>query len=234
MAAADILLVEDEEEAATLLKGFLEYHHYQVHFAADGNAGLELLEAHAQELQLAVLDIMLPGKDGRALLQHIRQHPVLYAMPVIFLTAKDQEADEIQGLEMGADDYITKPASLNRLLARVQTLLRRHEPQSAGAQRLQVGGVELDRNRRSCRVGGQEITLTQTEYNLLLLFFRHPNQVFNREQIIEHISSDEKPIFDRTVDAHIKNLRVKLGEQGEMIKTFRGMGYGLAPSNQEL
>jgi len=219
-----ILLVEDERESAELLANFLEIHDYRVLLAEEGRTALGLIDKMADSINLAILDIMVPHVDGKELLRYVRKHPILHDIPVIFLTAKDQEKDEIKGLELGADDYIPKPASMNLVLAHVQSLLRRR---GSSSNWLHHGNVYINRDSREVIVNNQNLELTATEFELLQLFMDNPKRVFSRQEILEHISNDDKYVFDRTVDVHIKNLRLKLGEGGELIKTYRGMGYGL-------
>jgi len=168
---------------------------------------------------------MVPNVNGKEICRRIRNHPVLHDIPVIFLTAKDEEQDEIEGLELGADDYIPKPASLNLVKAHVETLLRRQNPQKANW--LQYGETYLDTDAKELYVEDEKIELTSTEYTLIELFFKSPKQVFSRQQILEHITEEDRFVFDRTVDVHVKNLRLKMGDAGDIIKTYRGIGYGL-------
>lgn len=224
-----ILLVEDEIEPAEMLTNFLEMDGYQVLTAHDGKQALNLIENRSSEIHLAVLDIMVPFVDGKEICRVIRKHPVLREIPVIFLTAKDKEKDEIEGLELGADDYISKPASLKLVKAHIESLLRRQQPQNSkwiqhGDLLLDINGKELFRNQR-------RVDLTSTEFTLVELFFKNPKRVYSRQEILEYIGGDDKFVFDRTVDVHIKNLRLKMGEHAAMIKTYRGIGYGL---NREL
>lgn len=220
-----ILLVEDEEEPAEMLANFLEMNDYEVLVAHEGKQALEYIDEYAGEIHLAVLDIMVPNVDGKQICRRIRNHPVLHDIPVIFLTAKDEEQDEIEGLELGADDYIPKPASLDLVKAHIETLLRRQNPQKANW--LQYGEVYLDTDAKELYVQDEKVDLTSTEYLLIELFFKSPKQVFSRQQILEHITEEDRFVFDRTVDVHVKNLRLKMGDAGEIIKTYRGIGYGL-------
>ena len=225
-----ILLVEDEAESADLLANFLELHGFNVHLARDGKVALEKLETHAEEIDLAILDRMLPFVSGTEICDAIRKHPVAADIPVIFLTAKDQETDEIEGLAAGADHYMAKPVSLKLIKAHVESLLRRRKPNQQ-QHWLHMGEVYLDTAAHEVFIQKEPVDVTASEYQILLLFFRNPKVVFSRQEILEHISGDNKFVFDRTVDVHIKNLRLKLGEHGELIKTYRGVGYGL---NKEL
>ncbi|TVQ66142.1 MAG: DNA-binding response regulator [Balneolaceae bacterium] len=220
-----ILLVEDEIEAADMLSGYLELNGYDLLVAHDGNQALDLIEKRAGDIHLAVLDIMVPHVDGKEICRIIRSHPVLKEIPVIFLTAKDREMDEIEGLELGADDYISKPASFKLVKAHIESLLRRQKPQNRVW--IQYGDLVLDSNGKDLYLHDKRVELTSTEYALCELFFKNPKRVFSRQEILEQIGGDDKFVFDRTVDVHIKNLRLKLGYAAEMIKTYRGIGYGL-------
>jgi len=220
-----ILLVEDEKESANMLSNFLEMNNFNVLTAYNGKQALEYINQYASDIHLAVLDIMVPHIDGKEICRRIRKHPVMKDIPVIFLTARDKEKDEIEGLELGADDYISKPASLNLVRAHIETLLRRQDPQKSNW--LQYGDLYLDVDGKELYHKGKRIDLTSTEYTLLKLFFQNPKRVYSRQTILEHIGDEDKFVFDRTVDVHIKNLRLKLGNASEIIKTYRGLGYGL-------
>jgi len=220
-----ILLVEDEQEPAEMLANFLEMSDYRVLLARDGREALEFIDKQAGDIQVAVLDIMVPHVNGKEICRVIRKHPVLGDIPVIFLTAKDKEKDEIEGLELGADDYISKPASLKLVKAHIESLLRRQHPKNS--KWIQHGTLYLDTAGKDLYSGDERIDLTSTEYALTELFFQNPKRVYTRQEILEHISGDDRFVFDRTVDVHIKNLRLKLGDQADIIKTYRGMGYGM-------
>lgn len=220
-----ILLVEDEIEPAELLSNYLEMQGYEVLMAHDGRKAVELIEKRSGDIHLAVLDIMVPYIDGKEICRIIRKHPVLKEIPVIFLTARDEEKDEIEGLELGADDYISKPASLKLVHAHIESLLRRQKPQNS--KWIQHGNLILDINGKDLFQDDKRIDLTSTEFSLAELFFRNPKRVFSRQEILEHIGGDDKFVFDRTVDVHVKNLRLKLGKSADLIKTYRGIGYGL-------
>jgi len=220
-----ILLVEDEEESAEMLENFLELKGFRVIWAQRGDEAVEYIEKFAEKIHLAVLDIMVPEVDGYELCQYIRKHPVLADVPIIFLTAKDQEEDEIEGLELGGDDYIAKPVSLNLIKTRIDTLLRRRKPEKSNW--LHYGNTFMDLNGKQVFCLGKQIELTSTEYTLLELLFKNPKRVFSRQEILEHINVDDAFVFDRTVDVHIKNVRLKLGDESYLIKTYRGLGYGL-------
>jgi two-component system phosphate regulon response regulator PhoB len=220
-----ILLVEDEIEPAEMLANFLEMNNYNVLIAHDGLKALDLIDQHASDIHLAVLDIMVPNVDGKEICSVIRKHPVMSEIPVIFLTAKDKEKDEIEGLELGADDYISKPASLKLVKAHIESLLRRQQPQNS--KWIQHGDLFLDTSGKDLYYKEKRVELTSTEYAIVEMFFQSPKRVYSRQEILEHIGGDDRFVFDRTVDVHIKNLRLKLGEASDMIKTYRGLGYGM-------
>lgn len=220
-----ILLVEDEVEPAEMLANFLEMNDYNVLMAHDGRKALQIIDEKAGEIHLAVLDIMVPHVNGKEICRAIRKHPVLSDIPVIFLTAKDKEKDEIEGLELGADDYISKPASLKLVKTHIESLLRRQQPQTS--KWIQYGDLYLDTTGKDLYNKNKRVDLTSTEYSLTELFFQNPKRVYTRQEILEHIGGDDRFVFDRTVDVHVKNLRLKLGEASELIKTYRGMGYGM-------
>ncbi|MCH8567878.1 MAG: response regulator transcription factor [Balneolales bacterium] len=220
-----ILLLEDETEASEMLANYLEMHSFEVFTAYNGNEALAIIEQHPDRISLAILDIMVPGTTGLDVCRSIRKNPIISEIPIIFLTAKDQERDEILGLESGADDYISKPASLKLIEARVKTLLRRQPARSTGW--LHFGPIYLDIHNRVALADDKRLDLTHTEFRILELLLNQSNKVFTRQEILEHISDDQKFVFDRTVDVHVKNLRIKLGKAGDAIKTYRGTGYGM-------
>jgi DNA-binding response OmpR family regulator len=220
-----ILLVEDEVEPAEMMENYLKLNNFNVLTAHDGHHALEIIEQQASNIHLALLDIMVPGVDGWEICRKIRKHPVISDIPVIFLTAKDQEKDEIEGLEMGADDYISKPASLELVKTRIESLIRRRNPQTSNW--IQYGDIYLDTEGKELFYDDERIELTSTEYTIIELFFKNPKRVYSRQEILERISDDERYVFDRTVDVHIKNLRLKMGDAARIIKTYRGLGYGL-------
>lgn len=208
-----------------MMANYLEMNDYELLVAHDGDEAMKQIERHAGEIHLAVLDIMVPKLNGKEICKRIRRHPVLKDIPVIFLTAKDEEQDEIEGLELGADDYIAKPASLNLVKVHIESLLRRQNPQKA--KWLQYGNTFLDTDAKELYVEEEKVGLTSTEYTLIELFFQNPRRVYSRQDILKHITDEDRYVFDRTVDVHIKNLRLKMGDAGKLIKTYRGIGYGL-------
>lgn len=224
---AHVLVIEDEKELSALVRQELRHAGHEVDVAFDGPSGVEL-HAKAQP-DLVVLDVMLPGFDGLEVLRRIRS---VGATPVLMLTARSTELDKVLGLELGADDYLTKPFSMRELLARVSAILRRVDlirqksaSSTADAERIEHGPLMIDVAGYDVYLNGQHVPLTATEFRLLRLLAANPGRVFSREYLLEEVWGDEVAVFDRTVDSHIQRLRKKLGEAGEMIDTVWGVGY---------
>ncbi len=213
-----ILLVEDEEDIATLVRTYLERDGFQVVWASRGVEGLLALEQH--EVRLAILDLQLPDADGLDLCRAIRQQSRL---PIVILTARDEEIDRITGLELGADDYIAKPFSPRELVARVRAVLRRAEPDAA-ADEIVLGDVAVDRGGRAVTVNGNPVELTGMEFDLLAYLIDHTGLVLSRERLLDRVWGLAFPGGTRTVDVHVAQLRRKLGRP-ELIRTIRGSGY---------
>ena len=191
---------------------------------ADGTSFWDALQADRPEL--VVLDVMLPGLDGLALLRRMRERPDLAAIPVVLATAKGAEYDKIRGLDLGADYYLAKPFGVMELVSCVKAVLRRCRP--AGAPRvLRAGPLALDMESRTVTVGGERVELTRKEFDMLQLLLAHPNTVFTREQLMERVWGTDFCGESRTVDMHVRTLRQKLGAAGEAIATVRGVGYRL-------
>ncbi len=192
---------------------------------SDGAAFWDALRAERPEL--VVLDVMLPGIDGIELLSRMRTSDALRDIPVIMATAKGTEYDKIHGLDLGADYYLAKPFGVMELVSCVKAVLRRCRRDDAERAGLSAGGVSLDADAHTVTAGGQRITLTYKEFELLRLFMAHPGTAFTREQLMERVWGTDYCGETRTVDMHIRTLRQKLGEYGEMIETVRGVGYRL-------
>jgi DNA-binding response OmpR family regulator len=215
-----ILLVEDEDDIASVVRAYLERDGFRVVWASRGMEGLQALEEH--DVRLAILDLRLPDADGFDLCRAIRAGSKL---PVVMLTARDEEVDRVTGLELGADDYVTKPFSPRELVARVRAVLRRAEPESED-DRLVAGDVVLDRRSRVAEVDGDEVELTVREFDLLWHLAERPGVVVSRERILDRVWGLSFPGGTRTVDVHVGQLRRKL-ERPELIRTVRGAGYKL-------
>ncbi len=217
-----IFLVEDDEDIAKLITDYLEGAGYDVYHFGKGEE--VLVFSHRRLPDLFIIDILLPGIDGLELTKELRYREETKEIPIIILTCKGEESDKVLGLELGADDYITKPFSLKELSVRIKAILRRRatEPKE---KVLKDGGIILNPKSFVAKLEGKELNLTTTEFKILQLFLEKPGQVISRNNMITTLYGYDKPIIDRTIDVHIRNLRKKLGRQGEKIKTIRGVGY---------
>jgi len=222
---AQILVVEDERDIAALVGYHLTKEGYRVRTAASGSEALEELTRSRPDL--IVLDLMLPGLSGFDLLNEMRGRPELSDTPVIVLTARRDEIDRIKGLELGADDYVTKPFSPQELVLRVAAVLRRvRAPAVVGSSRVLRGGpIVVDLNAMRVEVDGAEIQLTPTEYRLLTTLLERRGRVQSRRQLLQAAWDVHVQIETRTVDMHVQRLRSKLGAAGDLIETVRGFGY---------
>ena len=191
---------------------------------ADGEEFWKALEGETPELVL--LDVMLPGEDGVAILKRLRDHDRWRDIPVIMATAKGTEFDKVQSLDLGADDYITKPFGMMEMVSRVKAVLRRSQPKQA-ASALKLKGLTLDESQHTVTIDGERVVLTYKEYELLRLFLSHPGMAFSREQLLQTVWNTDYAVETRTVDMHIRTLRQKLGAYGRYIETIRGVGYRL-------
>ena len=227
MARESILVVEDDQDLLDLVAYQLETQGYVVHQAPDGERGFALAVNHCPDL--IVLDVMLPGMNGLDAFRKLRQDPVTRQIPVILLTAKSDETDIELGLELGVDDYITKPYSPRIFLARVRSTLRRHEAHRTNSTGLllHVHGITLDKESHHITVEGREKSLSATEFSILAYLIANPGKVFSRSQIIENVQGDSSAVTDRSVDVHIVRLRKELGNKAGLIETIRGFGYRL-------
>lgn len=216
----NILVVDDEEDVVEVVSHFLEEEGYTVHRAYDGE---EALEKASSEIDLIVLDIMLPGLDGYEVCQRLRSRVETETIPIIFLSAKAEEEDQVKGLMIGADDYLTKPVSPQVILAHVRAVLRRSGVEET--KTIQVDNLTIYEDEYRAALEGKDLGLTLTEFELLRYLVRHPRKAFTRQQLLETIWKDAMMVTERTVDAHIKNLREKLGPFAQHIQTVRGVGY---------
>jgi two-component system phosphate regulon response regulator PhoB len=224
-APARVLVVEDERDIAALVAYHLTREGYRVRTAEGGAEALEAIAAERPDLVL--LDLMLPGFSGYEVLAEVRRRPELLDMPIVVLTARKDEADRVQGLELGADDYVTKPFSPRELVLRVAAVLRRAQsPAVAGSSRvLQGGGITVDLNAMRVNVDGDELDLTPTEYRLLVTLMERRGRVQTRQQLLETAWDIHARIETRTVDMHVQRLRTKLGASADLVETVRGFGY---------
>jgi len=222
-----VLIVEDERNLCHLIRDNLQEQGYQVLVAFDGPSALTMAKDALPDL--VILDIMLPGMDGLEVCRRLRQDSI---MPILMLTARAEEIDRVLGLELGADDYLTKPFSMRELKARVRALLRRVEMMQttdlSASQVLTTAGLYLDPTSYETRLDDRAIDLTPKEFALLYLLVRHPGRVFSRAYLLDEIWGYEAAAYDRTVDTHVYRLRQKLGAEGEIarrIVAVRGIGY---------
>lgn len=220
-----IAIVEDEAELAALIDYNLRRHGYQPHVLSGSKGTLKALEQLRPDLVL--LDVMLPEVDGFELCRQIRQLTVLGRIPVLFLTARADEVDRVLGLEIGGDDYMTKPFSPRELIARIKAHLRREEMDTEPTA-IEIGRFRLDGGARRVFLSERELTLTSTEFNLLEFFLTHTGRAYSREQLLEAVWGEQRFVTPRTVDVHVRRLREQIEEQPESpryLTTVRGFGY---------
>ncbi len=224
MAHENILVVEDDEDILELLRYNLAKEGYRVTAITSGEDGLPLARSTTPDLIL--LDLMLPGIDGLEVCRRLKMDPKTRQVPIIMLTAKGEETDIVTGLELGAEDYITKPFSPRVLLARIRTALRRHGAATPGEDALlKIHDLTINPGRHEILVQGKSVDLTAVEFRLLHLLARRPGWVLTRAQIVEGVHGEDYPVTDRAVDVKIVSLRKKLGLAAEYIETVRGVGY---------
>ena len=224
MSGERLLVVDDEEDILELLRYNLEREGYSVVTALSGEEAVDRARSDAPDLIL--LDLMLPGMNGLDVCRVLSRDERTQSIPIIILTARAEEADIVAGLELGADDYISKPFSPRVVLARVKTVLRRGRRTSGDDSRvIQAGGIRIDVDRHQVRVDTVDADLTATEFDVLLFLARHRGWVFTRDQIIDAVKGTDYPVTDRSVDVQIVGLRRKLGPAATMIETVRGVGY---------
>jgi len=220
-----IAVVEDEPDIRGLVSLHLKKEGFQVEGFESAHPLFKSLEK--KRPALIVLDLMLPDMDGLEVCRNLKKRDDWASIPIIILTAKSSETDKVLGLEMGADDYLTKPFSTKELVARVRAVLRR-PVRAAEAKQLMAGqGLVLDTDRHEVTVKGRKVELTPAEFKILQLLASNKGRAFSRDQILDFLWGQEKFVVDRTVDVHIRNLREKLGEEASLIKNIRGVGYKL-------
>jgi len=226
MPRGRVLVVEDEEDILELIRYQLEKDGYQI---AAASSGEEALKAARKQLpDLILLDLMLPGLDGLDVCRILKSDPTTAHIPIVMLTARGEETDVVAGLELGADDYITKPFSPRVMLARVKAVLRRKGSLvPAEETTLRIGDLVIHPGRHEVLVKGKPVALTHTEFRLLQLLARRPGWVFTRGQIVDAVHGDDYPVTDRSVDVQIAGLRKKLGPCSDYVETVRGVGYRL-------
>jgi len=222
-----ILIIEDEPDIQELLSFNLDNNGYKVYTASNGEKGLEVARKELPDLIL--LDLMLPGINGLDVCRIIKSDQDTSGISIIMLTALGQEEDIIKGLETGADDYVTKPFSLQVLEARIKSVLRRVPENIENTKTIKIHDIQIKPRTREVKINGETPELTFTEFQILHLLASHPGWVFTRYQIIDKIRGDNYPVTDRSVDFQIVGLRKKMGDKGNLIQTVRGVGYRFHP-----
>ena len=229
-----ILIVEDEGDLIKLLKYNLEKEGFKVNYATDGSVALAEVRRDAPDL--VILDLMLPGLDGLEVCRQLRRNDKFSRIPVLILSARSEEADRVVGLELGADDYVTKPFSMREVVARVRALLRRNEP--AGPQRSKVerGHILIDPMAHSVSVAGKAVELSALEFRLLHYLASHPGMVFSRDQLLDSVWGNDRTVTPRSVDVYIRRVREKIETQPQQptyVQTVHGVGYRFAVNGDD-
>ncbi|MFW6139207.1 MAG: response regulator [Spirochaetota bacterium] len=231
--ATQIIVIDDEEDIRELLEYNLSREGYRVALHAEGNNALKAIRAIKPDL--IILDLMLPGLHGLDVCRIVKNDEQLEDIPIIMLTARGEEEDIVTGLELGADDYITKPFSMHVLLARIKAVMRRSEK---AAQRdftrvISVGGLKIDPDYYQVTLNDREIKLTPTEFGVLKTLVENEGKVFTRNQLLNTVQDGSVYVIDRTIDVHLTSLRKKLKEMGQNIETVRGVGYRFKAKNEQ-
>jgi two-component system phosphate regulon response regulator PhoB len=223
---ARVLVVDDEPDLLELVRVNLAQSGYSVETAATGSEALAALRRAPPDVM--ILDLMLPDISGTELCARVRADQRLTGLPIIMLTAKSEEIDRVVGLELGADDYVTKPFSPRELALRVRAVLRRRTPSGEEARVFEHGNLRVDPDSHRASVDGREITLTAKEFQLLVALMGRPGRVMTRERLLDEVWGSDITVTSRTIDTHLKRLREKLGSAGDLIETVRGVGYRFA------
>lgn len=223
MAKERILVVDDEESLCEILQFNLEVEGYEVDVAYSAE---EALERDVASYNLLLLDVMMGAMSGFRMAQELKRNPATASVPIIFCTARDSEDDTVAGLNLGADDYISKPFSLREVIARVRSVLRRSTTPKSDNDIVSYLTLSLDRRSKRCTLDGNEVQLTKKEFEILALLLSNRGRIFSREEILERVWTDEVVVLDRTIDVNITRLRKKIGQYGHNITTRLGYGYG--------
>lgn len=218
-----IVIIEDERDLAELLAFNLEKEGFQTSVALDGISGLERVTSELPDL--VILDLMLPEMNGTEVCKRLRKQPTTVGIPIIMLTARGEEIDRVVGFEVGADDYLIKPFSTRELLLRIKAILRRTAPEISDGKIISIGDLIIDTSRHLVAVSGEEVSLTTTEFKLLLTLAERLGRMQSRDHLLRDVWGYSHTADSRTVDTHITRLRNKLGETGDLIRTVRGFGY---------
>jgi DNA-binding response OmpR family regulator len=218
-----ILIIEDEKDIVDLIEYHLKQSGFSAISALDGSTGLE--RARKKRPNLIILDLMLPGMDGKDICRSLKSNPMTQSIPILMLTAKAEETDRLIGFELGADDYVTKPFSPKELVLRVKAILRRKEVDSEGEKIIQMGDLLIDIDRHHVSIKKSPVRLTSTEFKLLVELVSKKGRVQTREHLLDRVWGYTYEGYARTVDTHIRRLREKMGPLGDSIETIRGVGY---------
>ena len=222
-----ILVVDDEKDIVEMLSYNLKKEGYHVVTAANGREALT--QAKQQHADLILLDVMMPELDGLQVMKELKRDKTTEFIPVLFLTAKGSETDEIVGLELGAEDYIVKPISMGKLLARVRTVFRRNEQSAStklpSAENIVVAEIEINVPNFSVKIAGKEVVFVRKEFEILTYLAQHKGRVISRENLLNNVWGSKVYVVDRTVDVHIRKIREKLGKYADVIETVKGVGY---------
>lgn len=225
-----VLVIDDEKDIRELLQYNLSKEGYEVLTAKTGEEGFET--ARSKKPDLIVLDLMLPGVDGLEICRMLRANASTKHLPILMLTAKGTETDQVVGLELGADEYIVKPFSVKVLLARVKNLFRAREKRDGGAAVLKSGPLSIDRERHTVTLQGKEIAFTHLEFRILAFLVDNRGRVFSRDQLLSGVWKGEGFVVDRTVDVHMRSIRQKLGKFRDLVETVRGAGYRFSDKDE--
>jgi len=221
-----ILVVDDEKDIVEMLKYNLQKEGYDVLTAQSGKRALEQAQKHPD---LIVLDVMMPEMDGWEVCKQLKRHEKAFSIPILFLTAKGSEIDEVVGLELGADDYVVKPISIRKLLARIRTILRRRNPTGNASENaveiIRIEQMEIDVDNYTVKLADSTVVLPRKEFETLVYLARHRGRVVTREALLKAVWGENVVVVDRTVDVHIRKVREKLGKYQEYIETVKGVGY---------
>jgi len=223
MSKTTVLVIEDERPLVEVLSYNLANEGFEVHSAADGREGLR--RALTLLPDLILLDLMLPGIDGLEVCRQLRADQKARDIPILMLTARSDEVDEVVGFHMGADDYVTKPFKLKPLVHRIRALLRRPRAKDAPADLASRNGIEIDRVNHKARLDSEDLSLTPTEFRLLWTLIRQPGRTFSRNELMDSSRGEDANSLERTIDVHIRSLRLKLRDRAQFVETVRGIGY---------
>ena len=232
MPKIKILVVEDDRSLANVLEYNLTNSGYEVFCAHDGQDGLN--QARAKAPDMIILDVMIPVIDGVETCRQLRAEQATRETPIMMLTAKSEETDQLIGFSVGADDYVVKPFSVRVLLERIKSLLRRRDRDAGGADVVAIGAVTVDRTKHRASVNDKPMDLTPSEFRLLDTMIRQPGRAFDRTELIDLALGADTMVLERTIDVHIRSLRKKMGDAANSIETVRGVGYRFGENNEAL